>query len=180
MANPQRIVFTGGPGAGKTSVLQALRLRGHAVVDESARVVIQERLSRGLSPRPPPLEFAEEVLRRDIDKYRQSEGERGLVFFDRSILDALGMLDQAAPLRDDELQAQVASHPYHRQVFFFPPWEAIYATDSERDQSLAEAVDVFERLMRWYRRCGHEIVEVPRTPVAERCAYVLDVLGSDT
>jgi predicted ATPase len=63
-------VVTGGPGAGKTTMLLALRARGYTTVPDSARANINERKSRGLSPRPAPPEFAYNVLRNDIDQYR--------------------------------------------------------------------------------------------------------------
>jgi predicted ATPase len=53
-----RIVFAGGPGVGKTTVLLALQARGYPIVGDSARTIIQERRRLGLSPRPPALEFA--------------------------------------------------------------------------------------------------------------------------
>jgi predicted ATPase len=174
----RRIVVTGGPGAGKTTLLAALRARGYTAVDESARAIIQERLARGLSPRPPPLEFAREILRRDIARYQQPP-ELDLVFFDRSIVEALGMVSQAAALEAHELKALLTQYPYDRRVFVLPPWEAIYTTDSERDQTFADALLVHQTVTRWYRRCGYETIEVPTGTVAERCTYVLRALAID-
>src|SRR5437899_843713 len=50
----QRVVFAGGPGGGKTTLLCALQLRGYAVVADSARTIIQARTSRSLSPQAVP------------------------------------------------------------------------------------------------------------------------------
>jgi len=174
----QRIIITGGPGAGKTTLLHALRSHGYAIVDETARAMIQDRRRRGLSPRPSPLQFAEDILHQDIEKYNQSCSEPGLVFFDRSILDALGMLDQITPLSTNELNQWIVKYPYCRQAFFLPPWQAIYTNDAERDQTFAEAIRVYDALTRWYRRCEYEVIEVPKAAVAERCAYVLQVITS--
>jgi len=173
----RRIVVTGGPGAGKTTLLAALRARGYKAVDESARSITQERLAGGLSPRPPALEFARQILHRDIAKYQQPP-ESDLVFFDRSIVEALCMVNDAAPLEAYELRALLAQYPYDRRVFVLPPWQAIYTTDGERDQTFAEAVRVHETLTHWYRRCEYEIIEVPTGPVVERCTYVLRALAN--
>jgi len=174
----RRVVFTGGPGAGKTALLCALRARGHVVVDETARAIIRSRLGCALSPRPPPLEFAQLVLQRDIEQYDQPlSTSEDVAFFDRGILDALCMLDHVTPLRDEELHAWVSRYPYHRQVFFLPPWEAIYTNDAERDQTFEEAVSAHHTLTEWYRRCRYEVVEVPRASIEERCAYVLRMLS---
>jgi predicted ATPase len=57
-------------------------------------------------------------------------------------------------------------------VFLFPPWEAIYVNDSERDQTFVEAVRVCWKASEWYQRCGYGVVEVPKVGVAERYVYV--------
>ena len=174
----RRIVFAGGPGSGKTTLLRALELRGHTVVADSARSIIQARKDRSLSPRPAPLEFAQAILRQDIRQYGEQASRPGLVFFERGIVDALGMLCEIGALPDKELKAFLSAYPYHRQVFLFPPWEAIYAEDAERDQTFAEAERVYGRTSAWYRRCGYEVIEVPKVSVAERCTYVLRALGA--
>ncbi|HYR86063.1 MAG TPA: AAA family ATPase [Terriglobia bacterium] len=49
--------MTGGPGAGKTTLLVALQARGHTIVGDTARTIIQDRHKRGLSQRPAAHEF---------------------------------------------------------------------------------------------------------------------------
>lgn len=184
----RRVVVTGGPGAGKTVLLEELARRGHPYAPESARTIIRERLARGLPPRPDPAEFAYEILGRDIEQYRgvtrgprpdrATAGAGDLHFFDRSILDALGMLDQLGILSARERDRHLTDYPYHRQVFLLPPWEAIYRVDSERDQTFGESVRVHDTLRQWYLRCGYETVSVPPGPVADRCDLVLKTLES--
>jgi predicted ATPase len=111
--------------------------------------------------------FAQEILRRDIAKYLDQPRTSKWVFFDRGLIDALGMLHEASALSASELASVLASYPFHATVFVLPPWEDIYANDAERDQSFAEAVDVYARVVRWYRSCGFALNEVPRLPVAQ-------------
>src|SRR5215475_5555138 len=171
------VIITGGPGAGKTTLLAALGARGYATVEESARAVIAERLAQGATRRPDALTFAREVFRRDIDKYLRQPRSSAWVFFDRGLVDALGMLDEASPLPAIELEELLVSYPFHATVFVLPPWEAIYANDAERDQSFAEAVDVHARIVSWYRSCRYVLNEVPRVPVAQRTEHVIRVLA---
>ena len=172
----QRIVITGGPGAGKTALLNDLMARGHTVVKESARAIIQDRRCRGLDARPSPLQFAQDILQKDIEKYELTYPGARLAFFDRSIFDALGMLNEISPLSLTDLSNWIVQYPYHRTAFFLPPWREIYQNDEERDQTFAEAVDVYVFLKRWYIQCGFDIADVPALPVAERCNFVLKVI----
>jgi predicted ATPase len=174
------VVVTGGPGAGKTTLLAELGAMGYATVDESARAIIAERLARGESPRPDSVAFAREILQRDIEKYVSHSRTSTWTFFDRSLIEALGMLHEASPLPSIELDSMLATYPFHPTVFVLPPWETIYSTDAERDQTFADAVDVHAKVVHWYRSRGYELNEVPRLPVAQRAEHVLRTLmGED-
>ena len=171
------VIVTGGPGAGKTALLSRLAKLGYFTVEDSARAIIAKRVARGDSPRPDLVTFAREILRRDIEKYLHQPRTPEWVFFDRGIVDALGLLQEVAPLSDLELHTTLASYPFHPSVFILPPWAAIYATDAERDQSFAEAVHVHDKVVAWYRSCGYDLHEVPRLPVRQRAEHVLRVLA---
>ncbi len=172
------VIVTGGPGAGKTTLLAELGGMGYSTVEDSARAIIAERLARGESRRPDAVTFAREILRRDIAKYLDHPRTSEWVFFDRAIVDALGMLHEVSPLPALELHATLASYPFHPSVFVLPPWEAIYTTDAERDQSFADAVHVHAKIVEWYRSCGYVLNEVPRLSVRQRAEHVLGILGS--
>ena len=171
-----RIVITGGPGAGKTTLLLALRDLGYTVVGDSPRAIIQERRRRGLSPRPDPEQFARDTLRMDIESFERHAANPGHVFFERGVVDALCGLDQVTPLGEAELRVWLSRYPYLSKVFVLPPWEAIYATDAERDHTFEHAVAVHRIAREWYLRCGYQAVDVPRVSVPERCKHVLRVL----
>jgi predicted ATPase len=175
--NHRRVIFTGGPGVGKTTLLLALAARGYACVQDSARAIIQDRVRCGLSARPDPAEFAAAVLRMDIEHYRHLSTDAELVFFDRAIPDALCMLDDVDLLSLAEAEEYVSGFPYFHQVFVPPPWEAIYTTDSERDQTFAEAVRVHRRASDWYSALGYELIELPLASIEQRCEFVLRRLG---
>ena len=172
-----RVVITGGPGVGKTTLLVELNARGYPTVAESARAIISERRARGHSPRPEPVAFAREILRRDTEKYHAHPGDSGWVFFDRGVVEALGMLHEAAPLSASELDTALRAYRFHSSVFILPPWPGIYTTDAERDHSFPWVEHVHNQLARWYRSCGYALCEVPRLPVAERAEFVLRALA---
>ena len=56
------VIISGGPGAGKTTLIAELAAMCYSTVSESARAIISERLAQGKSPRPEPLSFAQEIL----------------------------------------------------------------------------------------------------------------------
>jgi predicted ATPase len=171
-----RFVITGGPGAGKTTVLNALAKRGYICAFESARAIIKERLASGLSPRPPLEQFGRDILQMDIARYRETRVTDHPVFFDRGILDALYVLEQQKAIGFGKAREYVRSFPYNEVVLLMPPWEEIYSTDSERDQTFGESVEVFDGLRKWYERWDYEPTEVPRTTVDQRINFILQTV----
>ena len=92
------------------------------------------------------------------------------------MLDAVCGLDRAAPLSDTELNTWLSNYPYFPKVFVLPPWKAIYVNDAERDHTFEHAESVNRIAQEWYRRCGYQVLEVPRVPVDGRCRFVLQAL----
>jgi len=171
--NPIRIAVTGGPGAGKTSMLEGLRQRGCTIVPEVAREIIGERKALGLSPRPSPIEFATAIFNRDIERYESAGTLQGMVFYDRCLLDSLGMLAELDQLTEAETRKLIEQYRYHSTAFILPPWREIYHTDSERDQTYEDAARVYEALKEWYVKCGYALIEIPTGTIEERCEFVL-------
>jgi predicted ATPase len=170
----RRVVLTGGPGAGKTTVLAVLAARGHAVQADCARALIRERQAAGLAPRPDAEAFARAILARDLAQF--DAPLTGDVFYERGAVDALGMLAELGKLGAPE-RALLAARRYHSQVFVLPPWPAIYVTDHQRDQSFEDAQRVHGRVVEWYQQCGYTPVAVPEATPEARADFILAVLG---
>lgn len=69
-ANPKRVVFAGGPGTGKTSLVLALELRGEYVVHEAATDYIKVKQAYGIAK---PWEDWEDFLSGIFELQRQRE-----------------------------------------------------------------------------------------------------------
>jgi predicted ATPase len=146
------------------------------VVPEAAREIIAKRKARGLSPRPEPLEFARSIFREDIRRYEELPLGTMPVFFDRCLLDSMGMLTGLDQLGPDERRQHLDQFPYFPAAFILPPWREIYCTDTERDQTFDQAVAVHDSLRRWYVDCGYRLIEVPKASIDVRCGFVLQTL----
>lgn len=173
-------VFTGGPGAGKTTLVNALRAQGFAATQEAGRAVIQSqtRDGGGALPWDDRLRFAARMLAWETDSYRQAELTQGPVFFDRGAPDTIGYLRLVGLEVPASMAEDAARLHYNCIVFIAPPWKAIYGIDEERRQSWQVAVRTHETMARTYTDLGYELIELPCEPVEERARIVLDRIAS--
>ena len=77
------VIVTGGPGVGKTTLLAELAARGFNKPSKSRLGPSLQNALRGASRRPDAFAFAEEILRRDVEKYLNQPGTSEWIFFNR-------------------------------------------------------------------------------------------------
>ena len=178
MKNAERFfVVTGGPGSGKTTLIDALETAGFARTEEAGRAVIQEQLANGRDALPwkDRSAFADEMLTRDIRSYEEAREQAGPVIFDRGIPDVIGYLRLCGLAVPAHMTKAAADFRYHRRVFIAPPWREIYAQDAERKQDFDEAQRTYDAMVEVYTGLGYELVELPRVSVAERVRFVVEL-----
>jgi len=181
MTQAKQVVISGGPGAGKTALLEELRRRGYSCSSEVAREIIQEQVSAGGDALPwaDRERYARQMLNRSVAAFEESLRIGSPVFFDRGIPDTLCYVRLVGLSCELEHEAAIMCdrHRYWRQVFLAPPWREIYETDSERRQDFDEAVKTYSLMQKTYEDCGYEVVQIPLASVEERAAFLLGEIG---
>ncbi|MDA3616607.1 AAA family ATPase [Polluticaenibacter yanchengensis] len=174
-------VITGGPGVGKTKLLNELAKHGFKVVPEDAREIIKKETENGGDGLPwkNKERYTYLMLEKAFENYKSvSYDEIEPYFFDRGILDAIcyaGMIELTIPC---DIEKIVRNSLYNKKVFMLPPWKEIYHTDSERKQDWEEAILTFEKMKETYINYGYEIIEVPKDIVENRATFVLNNINS--
>ncbi|MDP9590316.1 UNVERIFIED_ORG: putative ATPase [Shinella zoogloeoides] len=167
------IVLSGCSGGGKSTLLDELRRRGHATVEEPGRRIVQAELAAGGSALPwrDMAAFAHRAIDLALADRARMQDHPGLVFFDRGLIDAACALEAHGGER--VLEGLAAAHRYHRKVFLTPPWPEIYAGDAERRHGFDAALEEYEQLEQAYPRLGYETVVLPKVSVEARADFVL-------
>ncbi|MGC1676880.1 MAG: AAA family ATPase [Candidatus Binataceae bacterium] len=172
-------VVTGGPGAGKTTLIDALARNGYARSVEAARAIIQDQVAIGGRALPwcDPAMFTEMMLAWEMRSYHLACEADGPVFFDRGIPELAGYLRLVGQPVPAHVEKVVETFRYNRRVFLAPLWPEIYTQDSERKQTLEDAERSYNAIVEAYTQYGHELIEIPRVSVEERVRFVLKEAG---
>lgn len=173
-------VVTGGPGSGKSTLIDALEARGYARSQEAGRGVIRDQMAIGGRALPwlDPAAFADAMLGWEMRSHGLARRTVGPVFFDRGVPDVLGYLALAGLAAPAHALAAADRFRYHRTVFVAPPWPDIYTQDAERRQDYAEAVRTHDTMLDTYAAHGYRLIELPRASVDARCRFVLDAIAA--
>jgi len=175
---PNFYIITGGPGVGKTTLLEELNQRGYEYVPEIARDIIARQMVTAGDALPwmNKRKYADMMLSHSVDDFLRMSDRETLLFFDRGIPDTFGYKVLIKQEINPELLHAVNTYRYNPTVFILPPWREIYETDSERKQDYNEAVETYDVMKKVYSQLGYKLIDVPPAPVGERANFVLQLL----
>lgn len=168
-------MITGGPGTGKSTVIDELINRKFNCKPEISRQVTLNAREKGIDQLflTKPLLFSELLLEGRINQYVEAENENHqLVFFDRGIPDVHAYMNY---ISIDYPNSYILKSNLYRYDFIFlmPPWEDIYISDNERYENFEQALAIHNHLERTYKALNYPIIEVPTGTVQERTDFIL-------
>ena len=162
----KKIVITGGPGTGKTSIIKELERRNYFCYHEVIRELTLEAKNEGnlkdLSTNPiaevdDSMGFNLKILNGRINQFKDSKSKKDtIIFFDRGIADVLGYMDYFQQSYDDKFINSCKENRYTK-IIVLPPWEGIYISDDERFESYEEAVEIHSALENIYKKFNYDI-----------------------
>lgn len=174
----KRIVITGGPGSGKTSLIQHLEELGYLCLPEISREVTRRAQEDGIEQLflEDPIQFSQLLLKGRVEQFHSANAFSGpYLFYDRGLPDVTAYLDYLRTSYDQQFTETCFQHQYDT-VFLLPPWRDIYVQDNERYEPYAEAERIFHFLHEGYRGYKYNVHHVPVGSIDYRCSYILEKL----
>ena len=175
----QKIVLIGGPGTGKTTLINALKIKGYNCMEEISRHVTLKAQEKGIEQLflEDPLLFSEHLLLGRQKQFLEANAlEGGFVFFDRGIPDVVAYLDYLKTSYPNTFKTICSQHIYDK-IFILKPWKAIYKQDNERYETFEQALILHDFLVKTYTDYGYTIIDTPFGTVEERLDFILNHLN---
>lgn len=177
-----KVVLIGGPGTGKTSVIQKLDEKGHACFHEISRKIIADAQKKGIDQLflQDPILFSKLLLKGREQQFLDAEKlNNNIVFFDRGIPDVLAYLNYSNT-KETSLFEEKSNQYKYSLIFHFSPWEKIHITDNERYESFEETKKIDDFLVKQYQDLGYYLIKVPFGDILERTDFILNYIKNKT
>jgi predicted ATPase len=177
--NQQKIVLIGGPGTGKTTVLNALKEKGFCCFNEVSRAVTLKAQEKGIEQLflTEPLLFSKMLLEGREEQYLEANNSNeNIIFFDRGIPDVYAYLNYFNTTYPDVFIEKSKVYKYDI-IFHFSPWQEIHITDNERYETFEESTKIDKFLVDAYSNLGYKIITVPFGTVDERTSFITHSLS---
>tara|TARA_R110002072_G_scaffold193809_2_gene350961 strand:+ start:4026 stop:4565 length:540 start_codon:yes stop_codon:yes gene_type:complete len=177
---PNRIVITGAPGTGKSSLIKELESQGHPCLHEISREVILQARKEGYEQLflEKPLLFSELLIEGRVKQYHSATAlTDNFLFYDRGLHDVVAYLHYVDEKYPEEMQLVCNKHRYD-MIFILPPWEEIYTSDNERYESFEEAKKIHYYLESAYKSYNYKPILVPIGSIEERVTFIIDTINS--
>jgi predicted ATPase len=176
--NKEIVVIIGGPGTGKTTIIEGLLAKGFCCYPEISREVTLEAKKQGIEQLflENPLLFSELLLEGRKKQFHNAQKEpHDIVFLDRGIPDVLAYMHYIGDSYPAFFDQACRDHIYTK-IFLLPPWEEIYISDNERYENFEQAKLIYNHLTETYQKYGYDLIEVPKGTVEDRISFILNQL----
>ena len=176
MNKSKKILITGGPGSGKTSLINELENRKFNCEKEIVRSLTLEGKKDGNDQLflKEPLNFSKALLDLRIIQFNKNQVVP-ITFFDRGVHETLAYLNFITTKYDNDFLEKCKKIKYD-MVFILPPWKQIYKQDECRYETFEESIKIYQEIVEIYHFFKMKTIILEKDSVDNRIKKILSYL----
>ena len=173
----KKIVITGGPCSGKTTIIEELRKKGFPILEETAKEIVEKRRDFPFTEEEAKIRqnliFNEQLRKEELAEKQNYE----TLLLDRSIIDGLAYVNLYCNENyKKEFSEKIKNTDYDLILLFeLLPFES--EGFRSKNENVEEARKIHDSLYNSYKGLGYNIIIVPKMSVEERINFVLEKIN---
>lgn len=176
MLTQKKILITGGPGSGKTTIINELKKRKFECREEIVRGLTIKGKIKGINQvfLEDPLEFSESLMKLRLKQFFTKSNNR-FIFFDRGVHEIVAYLN-FLDFKKTHNFFDICKNIKYDFIFILKPWEEIYKQDNCRYESFDESVKIYQEILKVYNILNMKSIIIGRNTVEKRTDKILSHL----
>ena len=164
-----KVVLTGGPCSGKSTLINKLKDLGHKIISETAREVIEKRNQKFIDKNE-IIYRQKEIYSRQLNKENQES--IGFVFLDRSIIDGIAYCNF---FNIDHSFINTPLNKRYGLIFLLEQFP--FENDGIRVEKKHESLKIHDLIRKTYLDFGYDLINVPKDNLEKRASFILNYIN---
>lgn len=175
----KKVVITGGPCSGKTTLVSELKKRGFTVLHEVARALITEQraLNSELLPDKNKHAFQLELMHRQIENEKKIKSKNEFIFIDCGIPEGIAYFEVDSEAAPEQLWKAAKERDY--AYVFLLEQNPVFVSDGLRIEDGERSHKLSMLIETTYKKLGYKIHRIPFTDLNRRIEFIKKVIDNN-